>query len=137
MRDSVRLSRFQQTHKAIAGPCRASDVVLVGSNHNVKFSPRREYLFVADPSFNERMAREVDPTTKLEVGERIKVDITALLAAGDQHITGTPIQFDLTVRAVVSDKRGAASRPEDAGGVCGDRRPCEGGGGGGDTAAVW
>eukprot|EP01051_Picozoa_sp_SAG22_P006230 SAG22_NODE_401_length_11080_cov_18.258082_5_plen_553_part_00 len=64
----------------------ASDVERKAPNYNVFFTPRREYLFVADPNFHEHMAREVDPRTKMMVGERQKIDIAALMAAAVQRM---------------------------------------------------
>jgi hypothetical protein len=57
----------------------ASDRQLNAPTYSVLFTPRKEYLFVADPAFTKQMTAGVDWATKRKLGNRTKIPIEDLL----------------------------------------------------------
>eukprot|EP01050_Picozoa_sp_SAG11_P055394 SAG11_NODE_33821_length_275_cov_0.590909_1_plen_91_part_11 len=58
----------------------ASEYTLESSNYKVHFTPKKEYLFVADSEFTDEMEAGLDPITMSPiVNSRTKVDVQQLL----------------------------------------------------------
>jgi hypothetical protein len=65
-------------HCDVADGFGASDTEQTAGNYGVVFTPKKEYLFVADPDFNESMSAGVHQETKRAMGDRPKRDIRVL-----------------------------------------------------------
>eukprot|EP01051_Picozoa_sp_SAG22_P007310 SAG22_NODE_510_length_9598_cov_6.080114_4_plen_700_part_00 len=68
----------EEEHCNVSAGFGASDSELETGNYHVTFTPRKEYMFVADPSFSEPMDAGVDNETHVRIGFRERICIKTL-----------------------------------------------------------
>ena len=83
---------LRDEHCGVVDGFGASDTELVAPNYGVRFTPREEYLFVADPAFDTAMSAGTNSVSRKSRGERHKVTV-------DELLTGAVVRLQHSFRS--------------------------------------